>query len=341
MISRDVLSLGIRFITDDIAGSMQRGRIYGLEARVPSIRFPLVAATIQAALETGIPCTIVLRSKPEAYLAQINTPQRMDVDATLASSALGVLVMRDDFGKRMFQMGAARFTHELTGFGVPPGSLVIFEHASEMLNLRDKGLATQQIDAIGAWCLERDCTGLLVFSGSPERNTVPVTDFLDTLAGFAALDISRGQLSIDFPYWQCHGQVSSCHHLALQLDKSGSYGVTHAGVAHPGPSRFSEPRTSALGASGPLASGLLASEPRLMADGTAQGSASATAALPSSPLPSDVKIGLPPVGTSSGRPLRSFEGRAVSVRQMGASQLLRSAREATRAESVAAPEHGQ
>ncbi len=337
MISRDVLSLGIQFTMDDIAGSMQRGRIYGLEARVPSIRFPLVATAIQSALDTGIPCTIVLRSKPEAYLAQINTPQRMDLDATLASAALGVLVMRDDFGKRMFQMGAARFARELTGFGVPPGSLVIFEHASEMLNLRDKGLATQQIDAIGAWCLERDCTGLLVFSGSPERNTVPVTDLLDTLAGLAALDISRGQLSIDFPYWQCQGQISSCHHLALQLDSSGSYGVAHAGAAHAGPLRVSEPRASALGALAPLAS-----EPRFTAAGTAPGTpASATAALPSSPLPSDINIGLPAVGTSGGRPLRSFEGRAASVHQIGASQLLRSAGKAARAEFVPVTEHAQ
>lgn len=209
---------------------MQRGQLYALEARIPSLRFPLIARAIASAFTAQAPCTVVVKARPEAYLAQLNTPHRLDLDAAFVSGALGVLVMREDFAKRMFQFGAGRFTRELDGFGVAPGSLVVFEHAGDLLNLRDSALATRQLEALGAWCQERDCTALLVFSGNPERNTVPVTDLLDTMSGLARVEAGRGQLAVDVPYWRCHGRLSSCQHIALRLDSDGHYRTTGLGI---------------------------------------------------------------------------------------------------------------
>ena len=195
-------SLGIATSAADVAGCMQRGQLYALEARIPSLRFPLIARAIASAFAAQAPCTVVVKARPEAYLAQLNTPHRLDLDAAFVSGALGVLVMREDFAKRMFQFGAGRFTRELDGFGVAPGSLVVFEHAGDLLNLRDGALATRQLEALGAWCQERDCTALLVVSGNPERNTVPVTDLLDAMSGLARVEAGRGQLAVDVPYWR-------------------------------------------------------------------------------------------------------------------------------------------
>lgn len=226
-----LISLGIDGSTDDVAGLMQRGQLYALEARIPSLRFPLIARALQSAFATGAACTVALKSKPDVYLTQLNTPQKLDLDAAFAAGALDVLVMREDFGKRMFQLGPARFTRELDGFGVVPGSLMVFEHAGDLLNMRDGALATRQLDALSAWCLERDCTGLLVFSGNPERNTVPVTDLLDSLSGLALVEAGRGQLTIDVPYWKCHDRLSSCLHISLRLDHDGYYRTTRADTA--------------------------------------------------------------------------------------------------------------
>jgi hypothetical protein len=218
-----VFSLGIETSIDDVAGLMQPGHMYGMEARIPSLRFPLIAAALESAFASDRPCTMVVKARPEAYLAQLNTPRKQGLETALATGALNVLVMREDFSKRMFQHGAQRLTRELDGFGVTPGSLLVFEHAGEL-------------ETLGAWCQERECTLLLVFSGNPERNTVPVTDLLDAMSGLACLEAVRGTLSVDVPYWRCNGRLGSCHHVALRLDRDGYYrasGVNSADIVLP------------------------------------------------------------------------------------------------------------
>lgn len=304
--SGGLFTLGIGASGDGVTGLMQPGHMYGLESRIPSLRFPLLAAALGSAFASGRSCTLVVKSRPEAYLAQLNTPRKRGLETALATGTLNVLVMREDFSKRMFQHGAQRLTRELDGFGVVPGSLVVFEHAGDLLNLRDGALATRQLETLGAWCLERGCTSLLVFSGNPERNTVPVTDLLDAMSGLARLEAGRGALSVDVPYWRCNGRLSSCQHVALRLDDDGHYRVSAAD-----PSAIVAPRLAPLPEVSDFA--------RFSAD-----SGPLAAAVP--------ELDAVDTGSHSGvRTLRSFEGRAQASSRLSPTRTVGRVDKATRA----------
>ena len=249
----DSLPLGVGGLGGRTAGQMQAGRIYALEAPIPSLRFPLINGMLAHALSERVTATVLLRSKPEAYLAQLDTPARFDIEAAMTQRMLNVFVMQSDFQKKLFQAGPEKMMTELARFGVPRGSLLVIEHAADLLNLFDLSLATRQLDVIGEWCAAMDITGLLVFSQSVGRNMVSPVDLLDSLSGMAILDQTQDGLQISFPYWQTHGQVAAGVTLPLQITDNGDYLATpmpaNATPRTLGASSLPSPRPAGGGAS--------------------------------------------------------------------------------------------
>ena len=217
------IPFGIYGLAHTPADAMQSGAVYALDSDISALRLPVVSSCIAEALAAGVPCTLILRSKPEVYLHQLNTPAKFDVAGEIARRHLNVLVMQDEFQKKMFQAGPQRMLEELTHFGVPDRSLVVFEHAAELLNLYDPKLAMLQIEAISAWCAQHRSVALLVFSAIHGRDVIPPEALLDGMAGLARLEQAESGLRVRFPYWQSGGALTTGLSAQLSLDGEGRF----------------------------------------------------------------------------------------------------------------------
>lgn len=214
---------GIYGLSHTPADAMESGAVYALDADISALRLPVVSSCIAEALAAGVPCTLVVRSKPDSYLHQLNTPVKFDVAGEIARRHLNVLVMQDELQKKMFQAGPQRMLDELTHFGVPDRSLVVFEHAGELLNLYDAKLAQSQIEAITDWCQRHHSVALLVFSSVHGRDIVPPEALLDGMAGLARLEQAETGLRVRFPYWQSGGALTTGLTAQLNLDAEGRF----------------------------------------------------------------------------------------------------------------------
>ncbi len=220
------MTLGVNRLEHSVAGQMQPGHLYSLVTELPSIRYPLLNNTIAAAIRAGVPCTIIEAARPEHYLEQLCTPPKFDVNDALDRRMLNVYSMQSEFQKKMFQVGVDLMLEELDRFGVEYGSLVLFDHASSLLNLYDLNLATQQLDAIGAWGERNGLTVIMVFSQLHGSNWVTPRALLDSMSGMATLAESSEGLTIGFPYWQFNGGVASGVSFRIELNTEGEYEVT-------------------------------------------------------------------------------------------------------------------
>ena len=217
------LGLGVSGLSHLAAGHMQSGRVYALDAEVPSIRFPLISSCLANALNAGMPCSLVLRAKPEHYLEHLDESGKFDIGDALSRRLLNVFVMQEDFSKKLFQVGPKRMLAELSRFGAHSGSFVLFEHAGELLNMYDQTSAADQLDAISDWCASQGVTALLAFSGTQLRNAIPPQALLDGMAGMARLYQDIEGLTISFPYWRANGLLTSGLSTRLQLSPQGDY----------------------------------------------------------------------------------------------------------------------
>ena len=223
-------SIGIRGLEGSPAEHMEQGAAYALDADVSSLRLPVVGACVADALEAGLSCTLVVRSKPDTYLQQLNTPAKFDAVSTIARRQLNVFVMQDEFQKKLFQAGPERMLNELIQSGVPDGSLVVFEHAADLLNLYDPKLAIAQVEAISAWCAKHRIVGLIVFSSVYGRDVVPPEALLDSMSGLACLEQYDSGLRIRFPYWKSGGNLTTGLSAHLSLGGDGYFVASPLGT---------------------------------------------------------------------------------------------------------------
>ena len=56
----------------ELTSSMSSGGLYALLTQKPPSRFPILASTLGGALRSGVPCTVILPSQPEAFIERIN-----------------------------------------------------------------------------------------------------------------------------------------------------------------------------------------------------------------------------------------------------------------------------
>lgn len=217
------LDLGLGNISPCGAGRMEFGHVYALNTSCPTIRFPLLGSLVAKAVECGVPCSLVLKSRVEEYLEQLNTPPKIDLPQAFAHRSLNVYLMQDDFQKKLFQSGARRMLDEMLKFGVSEDSLVVFEHATDLLNLHDMSLARSQLDAIADWSREHKVATLIVFANTEDRGVISPRALLDSMSGLAEFEEDREGLALNFPYWRSCGQVAISERFLLQLKPDGCY----------------------------------------------------------------------------------------------------------------------
>ena len=217
------LDLGMRNVSPAGAGRLEFGRVYALDTSCPTIRFPLLGSLIGDAIDSGVPCSLILRSRAAEYIEQLNSPPKIDLSRAFAHRALNVYVMQDDFQKKLFQAGPRRMLREMTKFGVAEDSLVVFEHATDLLNLHDVSLARSQLDAIADWSREQRVATLIVFANTQDQRVLSPRALLDSMSGLVEFEDDRDGLALSFPYWRSCEQVATGERFVVQLNPDGRY----------------------------------------------------------------------------------------------------------------------
>ncbi len=158
-----VIRIGISGLPS-LANCMVVGGLYILIAELPSARFPMLSGSLAGAINNGVPCTLIVPADPSSFLHRIESFGGIDAAELINADRLQVLVMQDEFRKKMFRFGADSFVEELEQFEIPDNSYLIFDQADELLSLQDISLAMEQVDVLKKWFAAKGITALLVFS---------------------------------------------------------------------------------------------------------------------------------------------------------------------------------
>lgn len=210
----------------DVTADMASGGMYAVHVKTSSARFALLASSLQSALATGLPCTIITGSAPEDVLLRLEQCGGFSVAELLKNNQLAVFSSQDEFSKNMFRYGAERLLRELESAGVPARSFLIFDQADELLSLHDLFLASQQIKLISAWFRSRQVTALITFCRSNEQRIEALNALLDDLSGLARLGGDKDGIELTFTYWRSSVEIIAARNFRLYVEALGNYAVS-------------------------------------------------------------------------------------------------------------------
>lgn len=210
----------------NLTDSMIAGGLYALIAETPPARFPILAGSLDIALQTDMPCTVIVPSDPKSFIQRLASFGTPDVYLKLGTDKYRFFTMQGEFAKKMFQFGADSFVQELEHFKIPSNSYLVFDQADELLSLHDITLASDQVETLRKWCLQQKVTLLLVFSRATEADTSTLNALMDNLTGMARLGADKDGLELTFDYWQSEEGTIAARNFRLATLDSGLYEAT-------------------------------------------------------------------------------------------------------------------
>lgn len=206
-----------------LTDSMSKGGMYALIAETPPTRFPILASCLHAALQDGLPCTVILPEQAETFLERLESYGQLQTGDSISDGSLQVLLCQNDFTKKMFRFGADTFAKELDHFDTRPNGLLIFDKADDLFSLHDVSLALAQADTLAEWCADRNVTALLCFSHLSSDTANTLQSLMDKMSGMVHLDGDRDGLGLSFDYWQSPEGTIAAKHYPLTPESSGLY----------------------------------------------------------------------------------------------------------------------
>lgn len=206
-----------------LVGSMVGGGLYALIAETPTARFPILAESLNNAIQDGLTCTVVVPAEPALFLQRIEAFNDLNAHELLATNRLQVFVMQDEFSKKVFRFGAEGFVEELQHFETPENSYLIFDQADDLLSLHDLSLALDQVDVLRKWASQKRVTMLLVFSRATGAHAATLNALMDNLTGIARLGADKDGLELVFDYWQSPDGAVAARNFRLTTLDSGLY----------------------------------------------------------------------------------------------------------------------
>lgn len=220
-----VIRIGISGLPS-LTNCMVAGGLYILIAELPSARFPMLSGSLAGALNSGVPCTLILPADPSSFIQRIESFGGINTTELIDANRLQIFVMQDEFPKKMFRFGADSFVDELEQFEIPENSYLIFDQADELLSLQDISLAKEQVDVLKKWFAAKGVTALLVFSRATEAHASTLNALMDNLTGIVRLGGDGNGLEFTFDYWWSpEGVIAAKRYRLLTLD-SGLYEVS-------------------------------------------------------------------------------------------------------------------
>lgn len=207
----------------NLADSMIRGGLYVLIAEMPPARFPVLAASLGAAVESHLFCNVITANNPDQFIERIESFGTFNATELIEADRMNMLVMQDEVSKKMFRLGADAFVNELERFETPEDSYLVVEQADALLSLHDASVANDQIDIFRRWFERHRVTALLVFSRVTEAHLNTINSLMDSLNGVARLGGERDGLELTFEYWQSPDGTIAARNYRLTRQEGGLY----------------------------------------------------------------------------------------------------------------------
>lgn len=207
----------------NLTDSMIRGGLYVLIAEMPPARFPLLAASLGAAVESHLFCNVIAATNPDQLIERLDSFGTVNATELIESDRMNMLVLQDEISKKMFRLGADAFTAELEQFETPEDSYLIVDQADALLSLHDVTVAIDQVDILKRWFERRRVTALLVFTRVTEAHLNSINSLMDSLNGVARLGGERDGLELTFEYWQSPDGTIAARNYRLARLESGMY----------------------------------------------------------------------------------------------------------------------
>lgn len=203
----------------NLSDSMIRGGLYALIAEMPPARFPLLAASLGAAVKSHLFCNVIAATNPDQFIERIESFGTVNATELIEGDRMNMLVLQDEISKKMFRLGADAFTKELEQFETPEDSYLIIDQADALLSLHDASVALDQVDILKRWFERRRVTALLVFTRVTEAHLNTINSLMDSLNGVARLGGERDGLELTFEYWQSpDGTIAARNYRMTRLD---------------------------------------------------------------------------------------------------------------------------
>lgn len=215
----------------NLTNTMIRGGMYVLIAEMPPARFPLLAASLGAAVESHLFCNVIAATNPAQFIERVESYGTFNATELIEADRMNMLVLQDEVPKKMFRLGADVFVSELEQFEIPEDSFLIFDQADALLSLHDASVANDQVDILRRWFERHRVTALLVFTRVTEAHSNTINSLMDSLNGVARLGGERDGLELTFDYWQSLEGTIAARNYRLTRIEGGLYETSDRVVA--------------------------------------------------------------------------------------------------------------
>ena len=203
----------------NLTDTLMPGGVYMLIAETASARFPILSTSLSIALNSSMPCCVILPQNPEIFIQRVESFGNLNITQSIESQHLKMFLMQDEFSKKMFRFGADAFVEELEHFQVPDNSYLLFDQADDLLSLHDVVLALDQVQIFRKWAHDHHMTLMLVLTRTTEAHTSTINALMDDLTGIVRLGVSRNGLELSFDYWQSpEGTIAGRNFVLTALD---------------------------------------------------------------------------------------------------------------------------
>lgn len=214
-------SLGIDDLPAALA-TLSAGQLYAFEVETQSLRVPLIAQALQALVDDGDSCGVVVPGDPAAFSAKLATCG-LDVASARARGRLHLVRQRPDPLLPLFRAGPPAVL-ELIDRSVPVDArLLVLELAEPFLFLADAAQAALMAEQLRAWAQQRGLAVLLTLSpaGRPQREFLTLRTILEDVAGFVIVRDRDGELHYEVRHWFGPAGLGHRTRLTLERDANG------------------------------------------------------------------------------------------------------------------------
>jgi Cellulose biosynthesis GIL len=222
MQTRTVPVLGVHGLSEVFA-LLAGGLAYAVALDDASIRLVMIAYSLRMSLERGVPCVLILTSRPRTFLRKAKLCG-VDLSPWVATRALRIFSKLPDAPSGQQLCSVQALIADITESGIDAGTLVVLEHAESEYCLPDPDTVSRACTLYSEW-LDRIGHVLLSFfdlATTAPKHRIALRRLTEHVGGFAKVLVEAQELRIEFVHWcGAHGVACSTA-FPLALNDTGA-----------------------------------------------------------------------------------------------------------------------
>lgn len=210
---------------DGIPPRMNRlspGMMYAFSVDQQSLRIALIAQSLFAALQAGMPASLITALEPKMFIKKGGL-LGVHLNRFLESGQLRMHRQRADLGNEVTPMSAKWLLNDLRQYKLPSASFVVLDSAEDRFCLNDPSSASSLAATYQEWVFEHRHTVLALFvpkvQGQKEFGTL--RSVAEHFGGFAVVKTTEEQAVLDVRHWFGVLGATPRSSFSLNIDSQG------------------------------------------------------------------------------------------------------------------------